>query len=76
MYIENDQPSESGFNEENQNCQSYSQTLPSQVSTTILNDSEIVEKVRSLSFKQRQIFDFICSWAKSLVKRKSAKAFK
>ena len=76
MYIENDEPSESGFKEENENCQNYSETLPSQVSTTILNNSEIADKIRSLSFNQRQIFDFIYSWVKSLIERKSAKPFK
>ena len=58
--MENDQPSEIGFNDENQNCQNYLEILPSQVSITILNDSKSANKIRSFSFKQRRIFDFIC----------------
>ena len=58
--MENDQPSEIGFNDENQNCQNYLEILPSQVSITILNDSKIANKIRSFSFKQSRIFDFIC----------------
>ena len=37
------------------------------------NDDEISTNIRSLNFKQRQIFDFVYSWAKETVKQKSSK---
>lgn len=73
--MESDQPSESDCNEEYQNCQNYSETLSLQVTATILNNSEITDKIRSLSFKQRQKFDFMYGWAKSLITQKLAKPF-
>ena len=64
----NDQTEISCPDEENQNDENYSETVSSELHTTILNDSEINSKIRSLNFKQRQIFDFIYNWAKSNVK--------
>ena len=43
----------------------------SQFQATILRDSEINSKIRSLKFKQRQIFGFIFNWARLQVKVKS-----
>ena len=48
----------------NQNNQNYSETESSQLHATLLSDSEINDKVRSLKIKQRQIFDFIYNWEK------------
>ena len=41
---------------------------------SILNDNEINAKIRSLNFKQRQIFDIIHGWAKDFMKNLSSKA--
>ena len=57
--------------EENQTDENYSEKVPSELHTTILSDSEINSKIRSLNLKQRQIFDFIHNWAKLHVKVKS-----
>ena len=43
----------------------------SQFQATILRDSEINSEIRSLKFKQRQIFGFIFNWARLQVKVKS-----
>ena len=43
-------------------------TQKQKLHTTNLSDSEINSKIRSLDVKQRQIFDFIYSWANSRVK--------
>ena len=45
-------------------CARYFTFTLLKVSTTNLNDSEIPDKIRPLNYKQRQIFYFICSWAK------------
>ena len=55
---------------ENQNDENYSETVYSELHATILGDSEINSKIRSLNHKQRQIFDFIYNWVKSHVKVK------
>ena len=55
--MENDGPSESDFNKENRNCQSYSEIMSSLLSNTILSDSETADKISSLDFKQRQTID-------------------
>ena len=68
----NDQIEISCPDEENQNDENYSETVSSELHTTILSDSEIDSKIRSLNLKQRQIFDFIYNWAKSHVKVKCA----
>ena len=56
--------------EENQTDENYSETVSSELHTTILNDSEINSKIRYMNLKQKQIFDFIYNWAKSHVKVK------
>ena len=66
----NDQTEISCPDEENQNDENYSETVSSELHTTILSDSEIDSKIRSLNLKQRQINDFIYNWAKSHVKVK------
>ena len=66
----NDQTEISCPDVENQNDQNYSETVSSELHTTILSDSEINSKIRSVNDKQRQIFDFIYDWAKSDVKVK------
>ena len=48
--------------------ENYSETVFSELHTTILCDSEINSKIRSLNLKQKQILDFIYNWAKSHVK--------
>ena len=63
----NDQTEISCPDEENQIDENYSETVSSELHTTILSDSEINSKIRSLNF-QRQIFDFIYNWTKSHVK--------
>ena len=68
----NDQIEISCPDEENQNDENYSETVSSELHTTILSDSEIDSKISSLNLKQRQIFDFIYNWAKSHVKVKCA----
>ena len=35
------------------------------------SDDEVSTNTRSLNLKQRQVFDFVHSWAKELVKQKS-----
>ena len=55
----NDQTEISCPDEENQNDESYSETVSSELHTTILSDSEINSKIRSLNLKQRPLFDFI-----------------
>ena len=54
--------------EENQTDENYSETVSSKLHITILSDNDINNKIRSLNFKQRQIFDFIYNWATSHVK--------
>ena len=66
----NDQTEISCPDEENQNDENYSETVSSELHTTILSDSEINSKIRPLNFKQRQRFNFIYNWAKSHVKVK------
>ena len=66
----NDQTEISCPDEENQTDENLSETVSSELETTILSDSEINSKIRSLNVKQRQIFDFIYNWAKSHVKVK------
>ena len=66
----NDQTEISCPDEENQTDENLSETVSSELETTILSDSEINSKIRSLNVKQRQIFDFIYNWGKSHVKVK------
>ena len=66
----NDQTKISCSDEENQNYENYSETVYSELHTTIFSASEINSKIRSLNLNQRQIFDFINNWAKSHVKVK------
>ena len=66
----NDQTEISCPDEENQIDENYSETKSSELHTTILSDSEINSKIRSLNVKQRQMFDFIYNWTKSHVKVK------
>ena len=66
----NDQIEISCPDEENQNDRNYSETVSSELHVTILSDSEINSKIRSLNLIQRQIFDFIENWAMSHVKVK------
>ena len=66
----NDQTEISYPDKENQTKENYSETVSSELHTTILSDSVINNKIRSLNLKQRQIFDFIYNWAKSHVKVK------
>ena len=35
-------------------------------------DEEVSESIRSLNVKQRQVFDYVLTWAKEKVKRKSS----
>lgn len=41
--------------------------------TPILTGAEVFDKIRTLNLKQRQMLNFLYSWAKSLVKFNSAK---
>ena len=66
----NNQTETSCPDEENQTDENYSETVSSKLHITILSDSDINNKIRSLNFKQRQIFDFIYNWAESHVKVK------
>ena len=61
----------SGQDINNRNNETYAEAVSSQLQATILSDIEINSKIRSLNFKQRQIFDFIFNWAKLQVKVKS-----
>ena len=74
MNMENDLPSGSDFNEENKNLKIFRNVVFAY--KYHYSYSEIADKTRLLSFKQRQILDFICGWAKSLIKRKLAKPCK
>ena len=60
----NEQTEISGQFTDNRNNQTYSEVVSSQLQATIISDSEINSKTRSLSLKQRQIFDFIFNWVK------------
>ena len=60
----NEQTEISGQVTDNRNNQTYSEAVSSQLQATIISDSEINSKTRSLSLKQRQIFDFIFNWVK------------
>ena len=66
----NDQAEISCPNEENQTDENYSETVSSELHTTIFSDREINSKIRSLNVKQRQIFDFIYNSDRSHVKVK------
>ena len=50
-----------------------SDKLPDQVRTTILNDQDMSDRMKSFNFKQRQVFDFVSKRAKHLIKFKSIK---
>ena len=50
-----------------------SDKLPDQVGTTILNDQDMGDRMKSFNFKQRQVFDFVSKRAKYLIKFKSIK---
>ena len=52
----------------NQNNHNYWWIVSSLLNDTILKDNEINCKIRSLNFKQRQIFHFIHNWAMSYTK--------
>ena len=67
----NEQTEISGQDIDNQNNQTYSEAVSSQLQATILSNSDINSKIRSLNLKQRQIFDSIFNWAKLQVKVKS-----
>ena len=47
----------SGQDINNRNNETYAEAVSSQLQATILSDIEINSKIRSLNFKQRQIFD-------------------
>ena len=51
----NEQTEISGQDIDNRNNQAYSEAVSSQLQATILSDSEINSKIRSLNLKQRQI---------------------
>ena len=55
----------SALDNENQNNHNYWWIVASLLNDTILSDNEINYKIRSLNFKQRQIFHFIHNWAMS-----------
>ena len=54
---EHDQDNYEDNNERNQ-CQS-SGNFPGQVRTTVLDDHDIGDRIKTLSFKQRHVFDFV-----------------
>ena len=54
---QHDQDNYEDNNERNQ-CQS-SDNSPGQVRTTVLDDHDIGDRIKTLYFKQRQVFDFV-----------------
>ena len=47
--------------EENQTDENYAEIASSELHATILSNSEINSKIRSLNVMQKQIFNFICN---------------
>ena len=68
---------EENDNNVNQNCEMSEpspQNIINQAQVNImLNDDDISQKIRSLNMKQRQVFDYIYSWARSFIISKSSK---
>ena len=74
MYLNNDVLDDDNLENGHVNSMNQSGFTDFEIASPLLlqKDEEVSESIRSLNVKQRQMFDYVLTWAKEKVKRKSS----